>query len=111
MIETYAIFDEGSTTSMIDESIAHTLKLTGVISPITYRWTSEVVRFEPKSTVIQLQITENNGKFYPFKNVRIAPNIKLHAQKLDVNEVVKACPFIEKGLLDSINEKKTNGTN
>lgn len=91
---------------MIDESIAHTLKLTGVISPITYRWTSDVLRFEPNSKVVQLQIAGDKDKFYPFKNVRTAPDIHLPSQKIDVNEIVAIYPFIDKDLIESINEKK-----
>lgn len=101
-VDTFAIFDEGSTASMIDQSLVNKLKATGVISPITYRWTNDIVRYESNSTVVQLAIASPKGKFYPFKNVRTAPNLKLPPQKADLIDIAQKYPFIQKEVLESV---------
>lgn len=55
-----AFFDDGSTATMIDEDLANDLGLEGNISPITYRWTNDIVRTDYESRIVTVNVSSNN---------------------------------------------------
>ena len=54
IINTYAFFDDGSSTSLIDEELALRLGLQGRKSSITYRWTNDIVRIDNDSMLTSM---------------------------------------------------------
>lgn len=56
-VATAAFFDEGSQSTMIDESLANVLGIDGKISPITYQWTKKIVQNHPNSKEITLSVS------------------------------------------------------
>ncbi|XP_062703602.1 uncharacterized protein LOC134286054 [Aedes albopictus] len=41
--DVFALFDEGSSLSMIDSELADQMELSGPVSPVTYRWTNGIL--------------------------------------------------------------------
>lgn len=103
-----ALFDEGSTATIIEESIADQLQLKGVSSPVTYRWTNGMRRHEHDSKIVQLEVSNQNlnSKFFTLKNTRTTIDIGLPRQKIDVDQIVRLCPMVDLKLLESIRNEK-----
>lgn len=89
-ISTYAIFDEGSQSTMLDETVAKSLGLKGTLSPVTYRWTTKITKHHPKSMKVNLKISgPNNGsKSHPLQ-ARTIENLSLPQQNFIVEEIAK----------------------
>jgi len=71
MIKTYAFFDEGSSCSMIDDSVAKQLGLEGLSDPLSLQWTGEITQEDSASRRVTLEIAENEkNEYYKLNNVR-----------------------------------------
>uniref|UniRef100_A0A182X829 Peptidase A2 domain-containing protein n=1 Tax=Anopheles quadriannulatus TaxID=34691 RepID=A0A182X829_ANOQN len=80
----YAFVDEGSTYSLIDESIATELGVHGQKTPLTLQWTGHVTRKEPNSEVINLHISgKDRNTRYRLENVRTVGRLMLPTQTLN----------------------------
>lgn len=103
-ISTIALFDEGSQSTMIDDSLAKELKLNGILSPITYRWTGQMVKHHPNSKKVDLQISCINpsSKKYQLSQVRTIGNLALPPQKFDIKQIQKIYPNIDIRKLENI---------
>lgn len=79
IIETYALFDDGSTASQIEEHVAKELGLEGPTIPITYHWTRDITTHDSNSKVVQVEISgpSDSQNFYHLKNVRTVNNLSL----------------------------------
>uniref|UniRef100_A0A182I5D9 Uncharacterized protein n=1 Tax=Anopheles arabiensis TaxID=7173 RepID=A0A182I5D9_ANOAR len=77
-------FDEGSTYSLIDESIVTELGVHGQKTPLTLQWTGHVTRKEPNSEVINLHISgKDRNTRYRLENVRTVGRLMLPTQTLN----------------------------
>lgn len=99
-----AFFDEGSTATMMDEDLANDLGLEGLVSPITYRWTNDIVRTDSESRIVNINVSSTNriSKFYELNNVRTGKNLALPSQAFNVKEVLKLHPYLNEEKLQSI---------
>lgn len=115
IIKVDALFDEGSTASIIDESLVNELGVDGPVSPITYKWTNEIKRFEADSKLVNIEVGSINGsKFYQLRQVRTTKNIALPKQKLNVEDILQNYPYIDPVIvqrLKSANPKLLIGSN
>ncbi|XP_055527542.1 uncharacterized protein LOC129720134 [Wyeomyia smithii] len=67
----YAFIDEGSSYTLLDESVAKGLGVAGKTDPLTLKWTGNVTRVEPTSQCVQLDISGKNiNSRYTLFNVR-----------------------------------------
>lgn len=110
-----ALFDEGSTASIIDETLIYEIGADGPVSPITYKWTNDVSRFEPNSKLVNLEVANLHGtKFFPLRQVRTTKNIALPKQTLKVDEILAKYPQFDPEMLRQIqasNPKLLIGSN
>ncbi|XP_040169438.1 uncharacterized protein LOC120903851 isoform X2 [Anopheles arabiensis] len=75
--------DEGSSYSLIDETIAQKLNVHGKKTPLTLQWTGQVTRKEPGSEIIRLQISGRDKNIkYGLENVRTVSQLMLPTQTL-----------------------------
>ncbi|XP_058170061.1 uncharacterized protein LOC131285222 [Anopheles ziemanni] len=70
-IESYALFDEGSSVTLMDHTLLQELNLEGYEDPICLSWTGEQTRDEPHSRTVSLKISAigDNGKSYVMPKV------------------------------------------
>lgn len=99
-----AFFDDGSTATMIDEDLANDLGLEGNISPITYRWTNDIVRTDNESRMVKVCVTSTNrnSKFYSLNNVRTGRNLALPFQNFNVRDILHLHPYLDEEKLKKI---------
>lgn len=59
----FAFIDEGSSYTLLEESVATQLETSGQIEPLTLQWTGNVKRVEPKSQRVQIETANRSGQF------------------------------------------------
>lgn len=83
-LETTALFDEGSTVTLIDKSIIERLSLNGKIQPLCLQWTNNIVSKHENSILLNMEISGISGvaKRFTMKNVRSVEDLSLPYQKV-----------------------------
>lgn len=101
-----AFFDDGSTTTMIDDDLATDLGLEGTISPITYRWTNDIVRTDNESRIVNFQVSSvnKNAKFYEVNHVRTGKNLALPFQQFNFKDVLYLHPYLNEEILKNVSD-------
>ena len=102
----FALFDEGSSISMMDASFAMKMGLSGPIQPVTYRWTNGISHKDDKSMLLNLHISgqANDAKWFELNNVRTINNINLPTVKLDVERIKSLYPLLDDDKLNTIRD-------
>ena len=78
-IEIFAMFDDGSSISILDESIAKQLGLQGNLQPLQLQWYGEQIHTE-MSTRVSLEISGQDLNKFKLKNVCTIKNLNLPVQ-------------------------------
>lgn len=96
-VETYALFDEASTITMIDEDISDELGLHGEIQPLSLQWTNDFSNYIENSKVVSLKISgiANGSKTFTLYQVRTVKNLSLPIQNVDIKGICKRWPYIQ----------------
>ncbi|XP_055603913.1 uncharacterized protein LOC129752144 [Uranotaenia lowii] len=97
-VKTFAFLDDGSSSTLMDASIATKLGITGPDEPLWLTWTSEISREEKGSQRISVQISgQHSEKRFTMKNVRTVEQLKLPKQSFDYDAMQTNFPHL-KGL-------------
>ncbi|XP_058448625.1 uncharacterized protein LOC131428593 [Malaya genurostris] len=102
----FALFDEGSSLSMMDAAIAESIGLRGPISPVTYRWTNGILHKEDQSMRLSFRISgpSEQAKWYEVSNISTVQNIALPPVKFDVATVKRLYPMLDDDKLAAIQD-------
>jgi len=97
-INTFAFLDEGSSVTLIEETIFQQLGVTGVTQPLCLKWTDNTTRVEETSKTATLRVfnTQNGAKF-KLKDVRSVRSLNLPMQSANMEELAMKFPYL-KGL-------------
>ncbi|XP_050072562.1 uncharacterized protein LOC126560647 [Anopheles maculipalpis] len=77
-LDVMAFIDEGSSVTLIDDSAAKHLNVSGVPEPLVISWTNDINRHENESRLVQLMISERgSGQKYELINTRTVSELKL----------------------------------
>lgn len=91
----FAFIDEGSSETLIEETVAEQLNATGPTEPITLQWTGNVSREESSSQRIQLKITaKNSASLHDLHHVRTVSCLVLPSQTPLYGEMVQHFPYL-----------------
>lgn len=82
IIKTFAFIDDGSSISLMDESLANQLELDGVLTPLCLRWTGGMERSEESSKKLKIFISGGNKKRAALE-VSTVKSLNLPMQSLD----------------------------
>ncbi|XP_055623313.1 uncharacterized protein LOC129766739 [Toxorhynchites rutilus septentrionalis] len=84
--EIYALLDDGSSVTLLEQNLADELKAKGIASPLWLKWTGGTCRYEKDSRLTDLQIANhgNPGKRYTIRNVQTVNELLLPEQSMDV---------------------------
>ncbi|XP_062704072.1 uncharacterized protein LOC134286474 [Aedes albopictus] len=104
--EVFALFDEGSSLSMMDAAVAESLGLRGPIAPVTYRWTNGILHKEEQSMMLSFRISgpSDQAKWYDVNNIQTVTNIALPAVKFDMARVKQLYPMLDEEKLAAIQD-------
>ncbi|XP_062713377.1 uncharacterized protein LOC134290292 [Aedes albopictus] len=104
--EVFALFDEGSSLSMMDAAVAESLGLRGPIAPVTYHWTNGILHKEEQSMMLSFRISgpSDQVKWYDVNNIQTVTNIALPAVKFDMARVKQLYPMLDKEKLAAIQD-------
>lgn len=84
-ISTYGLFDDGSTITMIDESLATELGLDGPSQKLCIQWTNEMTHTENSKFVnVGISADHENAKKFNMQNVRTVTTMSLPKQTVSV---------------------------
>lgn len=94
-VNTFAMLVEGSSITLLDQTLADELKLNGTPKPLCLRWTDKTLKHEPDSFAVSLIISgENTAKEYSIKNVRNVSNLTLQSQTVRPAQLSKRFPYL-----------------
>lgn len=87
-IETFAFLDDGSSVTLMDESIAEELDLNGTPDELCLQWTSNVNRLERNSKRVCLEISSkiSGSPKYQLRNVRTVNKLNLPVQSFTADQ-------------------------
>ncbi|XP_062556699.1 uncharacterized protein LOC134221525 [Armigeres subalbatus] len=96
-VHTFAFLDGGSDSTLLEDSIAKKLGVTGAVFPLCMQWTNGVRRTEEESRRVMLEISGNNGNRFMMKDVHTVSSLDLPRQTIDFEELQTKFPYL-KGL-------------
>ncbi|XP_055604679.1 uncharacterized protein LOC129752915 [Uranotaenia lowii] len=97
-VTTFAFLDDGSSSTLMDASIATELGITGPVDPLWLTWTSDISREEKGSMRVSVQISgQGSAKRYTMKDVRTVEQLNLPEQSFNYAGMQKDYPHL-KGL-------------
>ncbi|XP_055527781.1 uncharacterized protein LOC129720339 [Wyeomyia smithii] len=97
-VNTFAFLDDGSSLTLVEQSVAHELGVTGPTELLYLKWTGDVTRCESDSKEISLELSGLAGtKFDGIQSARTVSELKLPVQSLDPFSLAQQYPHF-KGL-------------
>ncbi|XP_058827380.1 uncharacterized protein LOC131687320 [Topomyia yanbarensis] len=96
-IQTYALFDDGSSLTLIDEEIAETLQLPGEPYPLWLKWTGDTCRHEASSRRVSVEISGTGpaAKRYYLENVHTVEELNLPRQTVNIKSLAENISIYE----------------
>ncbi|HBK83094.1 MAG TPA: hypothetical protein DDZ41_05775, partial [Flavobacterium sp.] len=91
-IKSYALLDEGSTVSLMDENLANQLGLDGPNIPLTLQWTNNKINEQRDSKVVSVDISgidKCGSKYYTLRRVKTVNNLALPSQTVNIDYLSK----------------------
>ncbi|XP_065092176.1 uncharacterized protein LOC135713026 [Ochlerotatus camptorhynchus] len=106
--EVFALFDEGSSLSMMDAAVATRIGMQGPISSVNYRWTNGISHKEEHSMMLSFQISgpSEQAKWFVANNIRTVQSIDLPRVKFDVDRVKLLYPMLDEDKLAAIQDAR-----
>ncbi|XP_055623038.1 uncharacterized protein LOC129766494 [Toxorhynchites rutilus septentrionalis] len=91
----FAFIDEGSSLTLLEDTIAQCLGLEGVAECLTLRWTGNVTRKEMRSQRVQLEIAGKNSSLkHKLVNARTVSSLVLPSQSLKYHQLAERFPHL-----------------
>ncbi|XP_062712389.1 uncharacterized protein LOC134289825 [Aedes albopictus] len=91
----FAFIDEGSSTTLLEKTVADRLGVSGPVEPLTLQWTGKVTREERMSQRLQLKISgEGSSSLYKLCEVRTVGCLVLPTQSMKYNELCDRYPHL-----------------
>lgn len=94
-LDTMAFFDEGSSATLIEESLANQLGVEGNVEPLEVTWTGNVKRFEKTSRRVDVTLAARGStQVFPLMNARTVEELKLPKQSMQQQPIVDMYPHL-----------------
>ncbi|XP_053685875.1 uncharacterized protein LOC128735413 [Sabethes cyaneus] len=91
----YAFIDEGSSYTLLDESIAKSVGVSGKPEALTLKWTGNVTRVEPNSQCVRLDVSGKcSNSRYTLSNARTVSRLVLPMQSLNYRDLANCFPHL-----------------
>lgn len=94
--DTLAFFDEGSSSTLVEESVANFLGADGCVEPLVVTWTGNVKRYENTSRKVDLMLSARGShETVPLLNAHTVGELKLPQQSLLGDEIADKYPHLQ----------------
>lgn len=95
-IRTYAFLDEGSSSSLISESLCNQLGLVGTRQPFCMKWTNNISNWEENSQIVNMEISGvyEMARKTKLDHVRSVKSLKLPQQTLNYAELCEKYSYL-----------------
>ncbi|XP_062713760.1 uncharacterized protein LOC134290608 [Aedes albopictus] len=91
----YAFVDEGSKITLLEDTVADQLGITGPTEPLNLQWTGNIKRSEPHSRRISTQISgRGSPKQFELTNARTVGGLLLPSQTVNYEEMCDRYPHL-----------------
>ncbi|XP_058817112.1 uncharacterized protein LOC131680413 [Topomyia yanbarensis] len=95
-VETFVFLDDGSSSTLLEESLAVQLGIEGEPESLWLGWTGKIGRHEKGSRRVNIQISSTGKKeTFQLRNVRTVSELGLPSQTLHYPELVKEYPHLQ----------------
>ncbi|XP_055645430.1 uncharacterized protein LOC129781951 [Toxorhynchites rutilus septentrionalis] len=94
-ITTFAYLDEGSSMTLVEESIVRELGVRGAYQPLTLQWTGNIVRREASSECVSFKVASDAGDRLDVKEAHTVKKLHLPKQRVNFKELSKHYPHLE----------------
>ncbi|XP_055551044.1 uncharacterized protein LOC129733299 [Wyeomyia smithii] len=95
VVKTLAFLDEGSSSTLIEQSVANQLKVRGAPEPLIVTWTGDIKRYENDSRRITLMLSaQGSSDKFALENVRTVSKLVLPKQSLRFAEIATRFPHL-----------------
>ncbi|XP_062707485.1 uncharacterized protein LOC134288006 [Aedes albopictus] len=81
-VDTFAFLDDGSSLTLVEDSLVKELGVEGVTMPLCLLWTANVSRTEKGSKQLSLTVSSTDGKRYSLEEVQTVKELSLPTQSL-----------------------------
>ena len=88
-VDTFALLDEGSSVTLMEDDIANALGLTGPVRPLRLLWTGKTERRVPNSRCISISVSAatKKAKIFHMNDVRTVRDLDLPRQTLNMKSL------------------------
>ena len=93
---TSALFDEGSTVTLVDTRLAKILQASGPVKPPSLTWTDKKHQHHPQFMSLNLQITRLQGDTFQLRMARTVDKVRFVVSAGDVCKGAEAIAAFEK---------------
>ncbi|XP_062713670.1 uncharacterized protein LOC134290528 [Aedes albopictus] len=91
----YAFIDEGSSYTLLEDSVAKRLGVSGKVEPLTLKWTGDVTRVEAKSQIVQFDISGKQvNSRYTITHARTVDRLVLPTQTMEYKDLARRFPHL-----------------
>lgn len=105
-LNTYALLDDASTVTLIDQDLADQLELDGPQHALCIQWTNNQVKEQEDSRIVTCNIkSPDNGKSFQLRRVRTIRGLSLPSQTVDMNQISSKYPYINNTIASMVNAK------
>lgn len=104
--EIVAFLDEGSTTTILDISVAREVGLHGKLEPFCFNWTGGVFRYESTAELASFKISGDNNKERDLHDVRLIHDLNLPTQDIDYEQLANRFPYVKIANVQSLKGKR-----
>lgn len=95
-VDTHAFLDEGSSLTLIEDTLAASIGLKGHPDPLELQWTANVKRKEESSHLTSLEISARGGeRRYPIAAAHTVKQLSLPQQKNDYSTLISSYDYLQ----------------
>ncbi|XP_055605117.1 uncharacterized protein LOC129753328 [Uranotaenia lowii] len=88
-VETFAFVDEGSSLTMVEDSLVEELGIQGTPQVLCLQWTGDMMRTEQESKIVDIKISGPSKNKMRLSDARTVSNLALSTQSLDYEGLVR----------------------
>ncbi|XP_053690800.1 uncharacterized protein LOC128743113 [Sabethes cyaneus] len=95
-LDILAFLDEGSSITLVEDSIANKLKINGTAEPLVVTWTGNMKRFENGSRKVDLMVSARGStEQFPLREARTVAELILPKQEMQFREIAARYPHLQ----------------
>ncbi|XP_055603838.1 uncharacterized protein LOC129752068 [Uranotaenia lowii] len=100
-VDTFAFVDEGSSITLVEDSLVKELGVEGIPQVLCLQWTGDMTRTEHDSKLVELKVSGPSKNKIRLSDARTVSNLGLATQSLDYVSLVRDYPHLKGLPIDS----------